>query len=242
MFPTEFHLTDDIVIKINDRISIFGRTGTGKTFFVKHWLLYHYEKYVFWDVKHENRDVRHDILVNTPKELKEVIGKYDKILYQPSVATEKDFDEVCEIVFNNRNRLIYVDEASIISSATKIEDWHNMIMTQGRTYGVGIINASQRPRIIHNTLISESEHLFIFHLNLETDIYKIRQQTGDAADEIKYLPEHYFMYYSVRFNKSYLFKPVKIPEMDENGNIKEIPKLERYQPTLNNYIKITAQQ
>lgn len=230
----EFKVVDDLTIKSNERISIFGRTGSGKTFFAKNWLLPHMTHYIFHDIKHENNDIEHDIIINTPKELKKAITEYRKILYQPKSPTDKDFNNLCEIIFNNKNTTLYVDEASIMSSPTKILYWHNVILTQGRTYNVGIINTSQRPRIIHNTLISESEHLFIFSLNLDTDIFKIRQQIGDAADDIRFLPEHHVLYHNIKFNRSYIFKPVPLLDREK----KEISELQVYHPNLEEYINI----
>lgn len=234
---TEFEIIDNIPIRTNDRISIFGHTGAGKTHFAKNWLLPHYNKYVFWDVKRENDDVKYDVMVNTPKELKNVITDNLKILYQPKSPTESDFNQICEIIFNHRNTTLYVDEAALVSTPTKILYWHNVLITQGRSYGVGIIDVSQRPRVIHNTLISESEHMFVFALTLETDISKIRQQIGDAAEEIRFLPEYHFLYYNVLRNKSYLFKPIK-PLNPEKPF--EIPELEIYRPSLKEYVQYTS--
>ena len=166
----EFTIIDTLRILSNDRVSIFGRTGSGKTFFAKNYLLPHYTKYVFYDMKRENTDVQHDIIINTPKELKNNIESNNRILYQPKNLTDKDFDSICEVIFNSRNNTLYVDEAAMISTPTKILYWHKVLVTQGRSYDIGIINVSQRPRDIHNTLISESEHLFAFSLSLETDI------------------------------------------------------------------------
>jgi DNA helicase HerA-like ATPase len=232
---TEFKVIDDLIISSNDRISIFGRTGSGKTFFVKNWLLPHYTNYIFWDVKHENRDIEHEVILNTPAELKDGITQYQKILYQPTnIKLDKDFDAICEIIFKNKNTALYVDEASKISIPNRINPWHNTIITQGRTYNVGIINASQRPRIIHNTLISESEHLFIFSLNLETDIIKIKQSIGDASDDIRFLPEHYVLYYNIRYNRAYIFKQVEMFDLIK----REIKPLELYRPSLLEYMSI----
>lgn len=235
---TEFEITDNISINTNDRISIFGKTGAGKTFFAKFWLLPHYTHYIFWDIKHENNDIEHDIIIKNPEELKKEISNYRKILYQPENPTGEDFNSICEIIFNNRNTTLYVDEAAIISTPSKIEYFHNVIITQGRSYNVGIIDSSQRPRIIHNTLISESEHIFVFSLNLETDIIKLRQQIGDASNEIRMIPEHHFLYFNVRYNKSFFFKPIKKIDIEK----KEIPqKLELYNPSLKDYL-LTVKQ
>lgn len=231
---TEFKIIDDITIRTNDRIAVFGKTGSGKTFFAKNWLLPHYTHYVFWDVKHENNDVQNDIILNTPEQLRRQISDYRKILYQPKSPRPSDFDEVCRIIFQHKNTSLYVDESSAVSTPGRILYWHNVIMTQGRSYNVGIINASQRPRAIHNTLISESEHLFIFTLNLETDIVKLRQQIGDAADDIRFLPEYHFIYHTTKFNKSFIFKPIKM--FDPEKTVSE--KLETYTPNLDEYLEI----
>ncbi len=237
----EFTVIDNLKIRSNDRISIFGRTGSGKTFFSKQWLLPHYTRYVFWDIKKENSDMPHDIIITNPKELKSNIEKYNKIIYQPTKPTDSDFNDICEIIFNSKNNALYVDEAALISTPSKILYYHKVIITQGRSYDVGIINVSQRPRDIHNTLISESEHLFVFALSLETDVIKLRQQMGNAADEIYTLPEYHFLYHNVKTNKSFIFKPIKtLPERKEGEEI-SIPKLELYRPSLEEYVMLTAQ-
>ncbi len=234
----EFVIVDNLRILSSDRIFISGRTGTGKTHLVKYYLLPHYNKYVFYDVKRENSDVIHDVIITTPKELKNNINKYDKVLYQPKNLTDKDFNDVCEIVFNARDNTLYMDEAALVSSPTKILYWHRILVTQGRSYGVGSINTTQRPRDVNNTLISEAEHLFVFSLNLETDIVKIKQMTGTAADEVYFLPEHHFLYYNVRTNKSIIIKPIRKYTTDEKTGQIIIQKLEIYKPSLEEYLSI----
>lgn len=234
----EIKIVDDLLIRSNDRISIFGRTGSGKTFFVKNWLLPQYSNYVFYDFKHENDDVDHEIVINTPNQLKIDLDTYQKILYQPTQTNiRKEFNSVCDIIFKHKNTSLYVDESSNISTPSSILPYHNIIMTQGRTYNVGVINAAQRPRIIHNTIISESEHLFVFSLNLETDVDKIKEQIGAAAEDIHFLPEHHFLYHNVRFNRSYIFKPIP-RHIHDPTKIDKFHELEIYHPTLEEYIKI----
>lgn len=188
-------LTDDIVFDLNDRLALLGKTGVGKSTFAKRHILPHYNRYVFHDSKIENSDVQHDILITNPKDLKKNIGKYNRILYQPKDIDVRDFDAVCKVIFESGVKTaIYVDEVMEVSSVNKIERYHKMILTQGRGKGIGIINVSQRPSDIHNTILSESEHFFIFKLTLDPDINKMQKIIGSAADEVGYLPYFHFLY------------------------------------------------
>ncbi len=225
----KFQLTDKIAIGVNDRIAIFGRTGTGKTYFSKKVLLPHYPRLVFHDIKHENNDFAHDVILTTPKELEENIHKYNKILYQPDDVELGDFNEVCKIIFEAKNTALYVDEIAAVSASNRIEAYHRLLLTQGRSKNEGLIQVSQRPRDLYNTIISESEHLFVFKLSLDTDISKLRFMLGDGADEIKTLPYFHFIYLNSRDNILKLFSPAKI---DKEGKI----TLEEWRPTLEEYL------
>ena len=198
-------LTDAIAFKVNSMLAIIGKNQVGKTTFAKNKILSKYNRYVFYDPKIQNIDVKHDILVTTPTELKKVIGngKYNYILYQPKMVEPVDFDQVCEIIFKEpdglksseyRGNCLYVDEVMDVSSVNKIERFHKMILTQGSGKGIGMINVSQRPSDIHNTILSESTQFFIFKLALDPDIVKMQKIIGTAADEISYLPYYHFLY------------------------------------------------
>lgn len=196
-------LTDAIAFKVNSMLAIIGKNQVGKTTFAKNKILSKYDRYVFYDPKIQNIDVKHDILVTTPAELKKVIRieKYNYILYQPKIVEPSDFDQVCEIVFKEgdgvkdyRGNLLYVDEVMDVSSVNKIERFHKMILTQGSGKGIGMINVSQRPSDIHNTILSESTQFFVFKLALDPDIVKMEKIIGSAADEIGYLPYYHFLY------------------------------------------------
>lgn len=212
--PIEFRIVENIYAKTSDRIMVVGKSGVGKTKMSKDWLLPHYPRILFYDIKRENDDFEHDIIIGTPEELEKKINLYDIILYQPEPSEEEkdltdDFNQVCRIVFQNKNRALYVDEAMAVTSPSKIPYWFKIVITQGRSYNVGEISATQRPKNIHNTLISEAEHLFIFSLNLQGDIDKLEEMIGeDAASEIRNLPEFHFIYYSVRAHKAFLMPPI----------------------------------
>ena len=227
----QFRISDDISINSSDRILVVGRSGSGKSVLVKAVLLPNYDNYVFWDIKKENNDIIHDALVKTPAGLKYALDRYNKILYQPASVEMDDFDAICRLIFEHKNMMLYVDEATRVSSPMKIPYWLNVIVTQGRSVNVGLIAASQRPKNISNTIISESLHFFIFGLNMATDRERMAEMMGkEAANEIQYLPQFHFMYYSVLDNRTILYKPI----LSAPGRR---PRMEIYKPTLADYMK-----
>lgn len=238
----KFRVIDDIYIKTSDRIAVFGRSGSGKTNIISNYLIPYYDSYTFWDVKTENDKIPHDIVATNSHDFVDVINKYDRILYQPEDPGAADFDNICKIIFNHKNHCLIVDEASRISNPSSIPYWLNVIMTQGRTSNVGIINAAQRPKSIHNTMISEANHLFIFSLNLDTDIDKLREMIGSAADNIRLLPEFHFIYFNMDLHKAFIFRPISDTddiEYTEEGGIKnKMTELKLWQPTLKEYLRL----
>lgn len=184
-------------IKSNSRIFIAGKTGSGKTTLVKRVLYPMYTRRVFWDIKCENSDLLvNSSLCRSPAELASTIKKgKTSILYQPADISPEDFNRVCEILFNTGNFALFVDEAATVTEPNWIEPWHNQIMIRGRSRGVGIVNVTQRPRACHNTLISEAEHFFIYRLQLETDVAKIKTILPKKyLSEIYTLPEFHCFY------------------------------------------------
>lgn len=198
-------------IRTDSRVGVFGKTGSGKTVFVKNILYPMYPKKVFHDIKLDNGNIPHTFLAKTPAQLKEAISKgHNSILYQPLDIDPSDFNKVCEIIFNTGNICLFVDEAAEICGSSQIEPWHRKIMTRGRSRGVGIVNCSQRPRMIHNSLISEAEHFFIFRLFLSTDRDKLKQGLpGDVLDQCQTLPPFHYIYADLN-DHVMMMTPVKL--------------------------------
>jgi DNA helicase HerA-like ATPase len=183
-------------IQFNQRVAIFGKTRSGKSYFAKS-LLLSYPRICVHDRKHEHFDLiqrYHFSPVKTPEELILAIQKNKKrIIYQPADPSTEDFDEVCRIIFATGNICLVVDEAASYVSATKIPFWFGEILRLGALRGIGVISISQRPRAIHNTIISESEYIFAFRLHLKTDRDKLREVIGEEVETLRQMPYYHFM-------------------------------------------------
>ncbi len=199
-------------IKSNDRVFIVGKTGSGKTTLAKKMLYPMYNRRVYWDIKHMNSDLLScSSLATTPQELAASFknGK-QSILYQPRDIHSYDFNQVCEIIYNLGNCALFVDEAFKVCSPAWIEPWHEQIMTLGRERNVGIINLTQRPRRCHNTVISEAEHFFVFRLQLDTDIQKVKEiLPSEYVKQVSSLPYHHCIYTDNNENYKFL-APIRL--------------------------------
>jgi len=185
-------------IGTQNRVFIVGMTGSGKTCFAKH-LLYAYPRVVFHDRKCENGDLcttLHFALVHDSVTLQTALQRgMKRILYQPMVGMsedmlKEDFNKVCEIIFNIGNCALFVDEVSSLIKGNQIPTWYGEIQRLGRSRNVGCVSLTQRPMDIPQTLLSESEFMFIFKLKLEQDCQKMASITGKFFDENKRVSVH----------------------------------------------------
>jgi len=96
-----------------------------------------------------------------------------------------------------------------VCSPSVIPPWYRQILVRGRSRGVGTVNISQRPRDCPNTIISETEHLFVFRLQLETDTAKLRQVIPrEHLGNIYTMPYYCSLYVDMRENRLQYLKPV----------------------------------
>lgn len=193
----------------NSRTFVTGKTGSGKSHWVKKVLLPIFPGTVIF---HDPKIECHDLLVNhflceTPQQLRDaLVANRQKILYQPRNLSWEDFNKVCEIVYNRANATIFLDEAALYCSPSEINEWHQNIMCRGRSRGVGIVNTTQRPRSCHSLLISEAENFVIFKLQLETDIAKVKYIVPREFQQNIYSLENY-NYIFVQDNVAKLMQP-----------------------------------
>ena len=185
-------------INTSQRIFICGKTRSGKSVFAKS-LLHMYPRILLHDRKHEHAEfmrTHHFTPVRDPNELLLAIQKNKRrILYQPADPSVEDFNEVCRIVYNTGNICIMVDEASSYVTASQIPFWFSEILRLGGLRGIGAIIITQRPRAIHNTVISESEFIFAFRLHLKTDRDKLREVIGEEVEALRQMPYYHFLAY-----------------------------------------------
>ena len=180
----------------NLRVFVTGKTGWGKTYFVMHTIFPKLTRVLVHDRKHRLKG-HPTVYCHT---LEDVVNAWqkgkNKIVYQPYNPSESDFDALCHIIFMRGNYVLIVDEVKSYTQVNKIPYWLDELYRLGRERNTGVIALSQRPMYVHNTLISESDYIIAFHLELEGDRKKIAETVGKEAMKLGELGKFHYLEYN----------------------------------------------
>lgn len=188
----------------DERVAIFGKTGSGKTQMAV-WLLsqanFHEQPWVILDYKR-------DSLINSIDRIKQI--GLDSVPKDPGLylihLDPEDGDAVnnwLRRVSDQENVGLYFDEVYEIPDSSDFR----RILTQGRSKRIPAICLSQRPAFIPLFIISECEHLIAFRLQRRKDRQKLEENV-DELDLSKSLPKFHSYWYSVEAEHVFKLKPV----------------------------------
>ena len=94
-----------------------------------------------------------------------------------------------------KKTILFIDEIAPLTDGKKIPASFYDCMIMGASRGVTVVAVSQRPKDIHNIILSEAYTKLLFRLNLEDDRKKIKGIAGqEVADALYNLPNTYFYY------------------------------------------------
>jgi hypothetical protein len=133
--------------------------------------------------------------------------KFPKVIYAPNAdeLRREDLHEAFfRLAFERRHNTVYVDECYSVVSGPRKDDLppsYHAILTRGRELGVEVVSASQRPKDISLTVMSESTNWYVFRLSMSGDQERIAEMVpiGESKKAsmglIGGLPKHNFYYY-----------------------------------------------
>lgn len=216
----------EINIRPDERVCIIGKTGSGKTYLAERLLrpfpyVIVLDNKGFFGTDKQSKQFALSAqgygLCRELDQLPELARQYNKIVYRPDARRippgSRAFDEEMNAfffwVFDRENCILYVDEASSVCDSYNILPGHNLIMKQGREKNIGCWNSTQQPVNVHNTLISEAEHYFIFQTRLKAHRDKVAGFVGDEIMKYERIPKRYFFYFNADdMDNPVLMKPI----------------------------------
>lgn len=140
-------------------------------------------------------DKKKDLVIENPKDL----PKSDTtrpIIYRPDpdFDSQDDYERVFRWLYKVKNCAVIIDEVYAVAPSMQRARMYKALLTRGRSLGIATYSATQRPRNIPVEILTESEHRFIFRLDLDDDRRRIFEATG-RSEFLKPVPAQYTFRY-----------------------------------------------
>ena len=228
-------------VNLDRHIFISGQTQSGKSVGAKFIfaLLAKETCAIFYDYKHDPNHKNFVLHYPVFTELKQIEKYFDsdkkhlwgsgkkrmQVIYQPP-RIESDIvethslknpnwqrlNDLCNFVYKKGNMVLLIDEIAPFTSPQSLPPALYDLFIMGASRGVTVISVTQRPNVVHNTMISESYTRFLFRHELESDRIKLKGLVGlEIADQLHGLENENFImsYVDGTWQKCHLKIPSK---------------------------------
>ena len=175
----------------NEIIFVSGMRGSGKSYWVKNYLL-SLPRLVVYDslgeYKGQKRVFQLIDLINFFKKKKE--GFYDVIF---DTYNNENFPLFCKVIMTQKNLYVIVEEIDFFSTPffTCIE--LQKLIKYGRHYQINIIGISRRPAEVSRLFTSQATRFIIFSQKEPRDIAYFKSIIGDKANLILNLQNYQYL-------------------------------------------------
>lgn len=125
--------------------------------------------------------------------------QHPRIIYRPTIEEMRNLTIVNGFfrwVYHRQHTTLYVDEvyAVVEPFAGTTPPYFHACITRGRERRIEVWSSFQRPTLIPLSLLSESEHFFVFRLQWRDDRKRVESSTGLDEESIALLPKRHFYY------------------------------------------------
>lgn len=120
-----------------------------------------------------------------------------KVVYQPypPVFDIGKFDEVCGIAFQTGNLMLGVEETWHFATKDYIPLNYDNCINLGRMEGIAVVSISPRCAMLHNNVIAQSRHTFLFFTKVKPDHDWLRSFVdAEAVARLPKLEPYWFIY------------------------------------------------
>jgi DNA helicase HerA-like ATPase len=182
----------DATIRRGDRVTIFGKTGSGKSVLARA-IIRSYSRAILADPK-GRATVDDWPIVYGSSAFVAAWPATPRIVVRlgPGEDRRKWLDAIAWHVYRHGETAFVLDETIGVVDANRGSAGLDALLSQGRELGITGVVCTQRPSRIPPAIISEADHLFVFRLNRRED----RETVADTIGPYSTLPTpHAFSYW-----------------------------------------------
>ncbi len=195
-------------IRLNDRIAVFGGTGTGKSILAQ--VMYRSLPTKWWKLIIDITDSVIEPTALTFYDPNEI--PWDKaynLRFVPDIDVdlEEQINALYLNIFYHGVCWVWLDEANEISTAHRTAFGLRKILLQGRKAFVGHLSCTPRPADISKSIVTQAQYLITFPLVDFDDRIRVARYIGmtpeEFDDHIRGLGEHEYLFYDVAYRSLY---------------------------------------
>jgi hypothetical protein len=218
-------------IRLNDRVAVFGGTGTGKSILAQ--IMFRSLPVKWWKLI---IDVTDSIMEPGALTFYDAAAiPWDKaynLRFVPDIDVDLE-DQINALyleIYAHGVCWVWLDEANEVTTAHHTAFGLRKVLLQGRKAYVGHLSCTPRPADISKSIVTQSQYLITFALVDFDDRIRVARYIGMTPDEfdaeISKLDEHEYLFYDVAFRSLYrvpavptelvveiLTPPEKLPEL-----------------------------
>lgn len=145
-------------------------------------------------------DAKHDFKLGDAPIVREFNPKLDRQIIRAPIGPDEEaaWDRAIWATWERGNGILYIDETTLITPARTLRPALGAAIRTGRSRGLGVWCASQRPKDLPSPIFTETEHFFIFQLTFAADREKVVSFTSDVLeDALERLRGHDFVYWNI---------------------------------------------
>lgn len=178
-----------------------------------------YRSMVVIDAKHEESLARSITLYDVSSFAQTFPHRSSRIVFRPDPALEgADVDAVFARVMRYGHTAVVVHDAALFATATRIPPNYRRAILTGASVQVPVWSLIQRPIGVHNVLLSETDHVFLFTLHLLGDREKLAGVVGPGALEPAGVPFSFLYYGPSTAGQTIRCDPLEVASSDPPDN------------------------
>ncbi len=215
-------------IRLNDRIAIFGGTGTGKSILAQ--VMIRSLPVNWWKVIVDITDSviePYALTFYNPYEIPWDKAYYLRFVPDINADLEEQIDALYFNIFYHGACFVWLDEANEVTTAHHTAFGLRKTLLQGRKAYVGHLSCTPRPADISKSIVTQAQYLITFALVDFDDRMRVARyigMTGDEFDEhISKLGDHEYLFYDVAYRNLYVVPAVPAEIVDSILNPPETP-------------------